>query len=201
MTLEELKKFREKVMDVQFTMMGDCDYIKQDIKKHEEKILLDEKDFCHKVKEYTDLMPTYSQIKFIELKDCPVIEYFKYCSYACDSLRKLVIKVESEHIPELKVRIDNFYDDRPRIEIWFWHEYDGRKYHTILRVDPDELAWNNQTLIRDEEYKSARMFVMENQTEILEMIGKLVEKVNEKYIELLTRYNKDLLVKAEKYSK
>jgi len=200
MTLEELKKFRERVMDVQLTMMSDCDYIKKDIKDNEQKILDNEKDFCHKVKEYTDLMPTYSQIKYIELDDYPVMEWFRYCSYVSEQLRKIVITVESENVPDLKVRIDNFYDNKPRVEIWLWHEHNEHRYHTILRIDPDELAWNSGTFIR-EEYKSARIFVMENQTEILDLIGKLVEKVNEKYIELLTRYNNRLLEQAAKYSK
>ena len=59
MTLEELKRFREKCREVQNTLIRDINYIREDIKETENTVLSDLSNIADRIKEYIELMPKH----------------------------------------------------------------------------------------------------------------------------------------------
>ena len=62
MTLEELKRFREKCVKVQNTIKADIEYIKKDIAESERQKKVDMRSLCLKIAEYLAYLPTEAEM-------------------------------------------------------------------------------------------------------------------------------------------
>ena len=62
MTLEELKKYREKCVNVQNTIKADIEYIKEDIAESERQKKVDMRSLCLKIAEYLAYLPTEAEM-------------------------------------------------------------------------------------------------------------------------------------------
>lgn len=195
MTLEDLKKYREKVKRMTDTMQKDCQYIEEDIQKLKDSILLDEEKFCNKMHEYETLMPTYHDIDNIKNISCR-FSYFENTQHPYNA----PIIVDTE----ISVRVRDFTEYGARIVINIYHHTsNGSRYKQFSsQVILNE---NNTSLIlrydnwHNEERESAKVAIIKNQDKIFEMIGQLVLKINERYAEMLRRYNEDLIADANGY--
>lgn len=197
MTLEELKKYKEKVKEMTDTMQKDCQYIEEDIQKSKENILLDEENFCKKMNEYENLMPTRYDLKKVKNIPC-VYQYFENTEYPYNAP---VIRDGNTF-----VRVYSFTEYGAKIVInIFSKSSNGSRYKQFS----SQVVLNNEKtgLIlkydnwHDEERESAKVAILKNQDKIFDMIGQLVLKINERYAEMLRRYNEDLLADASGYIK
>ena len=197
MTLDDLKKYREKVKKMTDTMQKDCQYIEEDIQKSKDIILLDEEKFCKKMYEYECLMPTWYDLKKIKNVAC-IHSYFENTNYPYDA--PLIGDGETF------VRVSDFTEYGARIVIIICHSPSNvsirKKYSSQVIIDSKntciKLRFDNW---HDEERESAKIAVLKNQDKLFDMMGQLVLKINERYAELLRKYNEDLLADAKGYVK
>lgn len=197
MTLEDLKKYREKVKSMTETMQKDCQYIEEDIQRSKDTILLDEENFCKKMYEYETLMPTWYDLKKIKNISC-ISSYFQNTDmpYYAPVIRD----------GNTFVRVYDFTEYGARIVInIFHHSSNGSRYKQFS----SQVVLNNEKTgmilkydnWHDEERESAKVAILKNQDKLFEMMGQLVLKVNEKYAEMLRQYNEDLLADAKGFIK
>ena len=197
MTLEDLKKYREKVKKMTDTMQKDCQYIEKDIQKSKDIILLDEENFCKTMHEYENMMPTWYDIQKIKNIPC-IYQYFENTEYPYNAP---VIRDGNTF-----VRVYSFEEYGAKIVInIFSKSSNGSRYEqfssqVILNKDRPELRLRFDNW-HDEERESAKVAILKNQNKIFDMMGELVLKINERYAEMLRRYNEDLLADASGYTK
>ena len=180
MTLEELKKYREKCMEVQSTIKKDCEYIMKDIKKNEELRTQNFNDFVGKVQELFQYLPSEGELNYI---------------YGCIRYRDFVKYLGGE-------RVYIFFGNRDFCKLYsartFHIFFDGRLGKEGLVIFDDDTLWYRETSCRREQNRNC---IYHNREELYNILLEVVADVNKAYNNALIEKNKELLDRAEELSR
>lgn len=195
MTLEDLKRYREKMKKMTDTMQKDCQYIEEDIQKSKDILLFNEKNFCDKMHEYETLMPTVHDI----LKIKSIYNVYSYFFNTNDKYKAPVVGDT-----KLNVKLYGFTEYGAKIVINIYHTpATGSSYNQYMsQVVVDSVKKELMLMYdnwHDAERESAKVAVLKNQDKIFDMMGQLVLKINDRYAEILRKYNEDLLADTSEY--
>ena len=184
MTLEELKVYREKCLEVQNTIKRDCEYIEKDIKASEEVRTQNFEDFVKKVQELLQYLPSDEELDSVS-------DYMKY---------DYVTKYLGNATEDEKVYV--FYQNKElyyRCSYYCFHIFfDGGLGLEGLCIHKGGMSWYRETPCRME---LNRKCIYENRDELYDMMLEVVAGVNKAYNNALIKKNKALLDKAEELAK
>ena len=176
MTLDELKNYRAKCVEVQSTIKADIEYIKNDIQKSEEIRTQNFDDFVGKVQDLFQYLPSDEELESVEnyIVYPQITKYFGdeevYVSY---QYRELYWKC-------------SYY--------CFHIFFEGGLGLEGLCIHKKSYTWYRETPCRRE---LNRKLIYENREKLYNMMLEIVAEVNKAYNNALIRKNKALLDKAE----
>lgn len=178
MTLEELKKYREKCVEVQSTIKKDCEYLMKDIKTSEELRTHNFDDFVRKVQELFQYLPSEGELNDV---------------YGCIRYEDFVKYLGGE-------RVYIFFGNRDFCNklygaCAFHIFFDGSLGKEGLVIYNNDTLWYRETPCRREQNRNC---IYHNREELYNVLLEVVADVNRAYNNALIEKNKKLLDKAEK---
>ena len=180
MTLEELKKYREKCVEVQSTIKKDCEYIMKDIKKNEELRTQNFNDFVGKVQELFQYLPSEKELNDV---------------YGCVRYEDFVKYLGGE-------RVYIFFGNRDFCKLYgtrtFHIFFDGMLGKEGLVIFDNDTLWYRETPCREEQNRNC---IYHNREELYNVLLEVVADVNKAYNNALIEKNKKLLDRAEELSR
>ena len=177
MTLEELKKYREKCVEVQNTIKRDCVYLQNDITESEHKITMRFEDFVGKVQGLFALLPTEEELRYVE-------KYIRYDG--------IIATIDGTGV---LVCFGNSHTDIRCPYMSFNIMFGGKLGREGLYITTSKYQWFRIT-VSSEEF--ARELICRNTDRLYELFMDLVAELNKAYNNALIEKNKELLDKAEK---
>ena len=176
MTIEELKAYREKCINVQNTIKEDIEYIKKDIKKSEEVRTQNFNDFVRKVQELFQYLPSEQELDSVH--NC--LKYEDFMRYLGGE------------------RVYVFFGRRDYCmscgEHTFRIFFDGGLGKEGLIIYTDNTLWYRETSCRREQNRNC---IYHNREELYNILLEVVADVNKAYNNALIEKNKRLLDRAE----
>lgn len=180
MTLEELKKYREKCVEVQSTIKKDCEYIMKDITEMEYKNTMKFEDFVGKVQGLFDLLPTEEEFRYVE-------KYMRYDG--------IITKIDGTG---MLICFGNSHTDIRCPYMSFNMIFGGRLGREGLYITTSKYQWFRTTIPSQEAISE---LIYRNTDRLYELFMDLVAELNKAYNNALIEKNKELLDKAEELSR
>lgn len=183
MTFEELKAYRAKCVEVQNTLIRDCEYIKKDIHGMEERILTDWDSIVKRIGDYLELLP----------KKLHTSDDKGYILYEIGTDEKTFV------VGDTRIRFGIGYDEKYFTIAETRETYSNPRgciitaegdlgydkyYHHISTCDPDF-------------QRALRLKICRNWAEFEKGFQEFVERINKKMNNLWIATNKYMLDKAE----
>ena len=179
MTLEELKKYREKCVEVQNTIKRDCVYLQNDIAESEHRTEIRFEDFVSRVQKLFDYLPSDEELKKAD----------KFMDYS-----GIAYRVGGEHV---YISLKNMELAYKKYYYTVFISFKGALGLEGLCIYKNGSTWYRETPCRQEQN---RKIINGNTDTLYGLIMDLVAEVNKKYNNALIQINKELLDKAEELS-